>query len=421
MSSSATARGGRNLVRDASFAVLSLIACAAAAFAEPALKLKRGLPTDIWLSWPEDDRLRNDTFLSVFPEWRRKYGSAQYRAAKKSGFDFVRLTIDPAAFLTAPDPARTDRLIAGALETVRDIRAADLNVIVDMHAIPKATRSEGSESYVASEAAFATYMDLVGKFAIALQHQDPAHVGFEPFNEPVLDCDLAAGEKPRWPNMLLRLHKAFRAHNPSLTMVLSGACWGGAQGLAALNPALFKDDNIIWSFHSYEPFLVTHQGASWSEGPTQYVDGLSYPIKPKEKKSVLARALKRIAASRLSGKAKSALVRDTRHDIETYFKGGEADRLMREPFDIAQAWAKAHGVAPEQMLLGEFGAIRQDKFGVTHLATRAAVMRGIRKLAQEQGIAWSTWSWGGSFGLAEDEELKQFSPELLRALGLEAE
>ncbi len=27
---------------------------------------------------------------------------------------------------------------------------------------------------------------------------------------------------------------------------------------------MIPDDNVIWSFHSYDAFLLTHQGATWA-------------------------------------------------------------------------------------------------------------------------------------------------------------
>lgn len=398
---------------------LLVLAFASPASADPALILHRGIPTDIWLTWPEDDRLRDDKFLAVFPEWRQRYGPAQYEAARKAGFDFVRLTVDPAAFLTAPSAAKTIRLIAGVMQTVGEIRAAGLNVIVDLHAIPKGTRSVGSESYVASDVAFADYVRLVESFAIAMQGEDPAHVGFEPLNEPVLDCDFGSRAKPRWPAMALRLHGAFRAHNAKLTLIMSGACWGSADGLARLDPRPFADDNIIWSFHSYEPFLLTHQGASWSEGPTQYVDGLRYPPRAKDKAAILQRALKRIRAAQLPAATKRQLVKDTRHDIAQYHVPGKATAMLKAPFRTATAWAAKHKIPPRQLLLGEFGAIHQDSLAAMPTESRAAIMRDIRTLAERNGMAWSTWSWGGSFRITEDEERMHFSPELLDALGLD--
>ncbi len=35
--------------------------------------------------------------------------------------------------------------------------------------------------------------------------------------------------------------------------------------------------NLIWSFHSYAPFILTHQGAGWTGDVSPYATGLPYP------------------------------------------------------------------------------------------------------------------------------------------------
>jgi hypothetical protein len=98
-----------------------------------------------------------------------------------------------------------------------------------------------------------------------------------------------------------------------------------------LNPHAFRDGNIYWSFHSYEPFVVGHQGASWVEQ-------------------------NRVPASRI--------------------------------------------------VLGEFGAIKKDQ--------STEVPEASRVLAEIHGMAWSAWSWCGSFAVTEEETQRGF---ILRALG----
>ncbi len=71
---------------------------------------------------------------------------------------------------------------------------------------------------------------------------------------------------------------AARASATRLTLVLSGACWGGAEGLAKIDPKDIADDNIIWSFHSYDPFILTHQGATWAGDFAAHVYGLPFPL-----------------------------------------------------------------------------------------------------------------------------------------------
>ena len=112
--------------------------------------------------------------------------------------------------------------------------------------------------------------------ARTLAEEDPAQVAFEPMNEPVIDCD--ADGTGLWPERQQRLFAAARASATRLTLVLTGACYSSAEALARIDPKAIPDDNIIWTFHSYEPFLLTHQGATWAGDFIPYVTGLPYPL-----------------------------------------------------------------------------------------------------------------------------------------------
>ena len=54
---------------------------------------------------------------------------------------------------------------------------------------------------------------------------------------------------------------AIRASNPTRTVVIGGENWSGVDSLATLE--LPDDPNVHPTFHYYEPFDFTHQGASW--------------------------------------------------------------------------------------------------------------------------------------------------------------
>src|SRR5690606_16107978 len=161
-------------------------------------------------------------------------------------------------------------LYASVLDSTRMITAAGLKVVVDSHAVPAGDgRTIGTEQIIDDPALFERYVEHVRPLARTLAQEDPATVARELMTEPTIACDgdgaAARAEKAR------RLFAAARASATRLTLVLSGACWSSAEGLAAVNPADFPDDNLIWTFHSYDPFLMTHQGATWAGDFIRYV------------------------------------------------------------------------------------------------------------------------------------------------------
>ncbi|MBL8584139.1 MAG: cellulase family glycosylhydrolase, partial [Rhizobiaceae bacterium] len=258
-------------------AACALALCVAMTFpvAAAAFKGKRGINLDIWTTWPDESRWSDPAVLLPFPEWRRTVGPTELAALGGAGFDFVRIPVDPSPFLSPESASLRDKLIASVVESARLVNQAGLKAIVDLHLFPAGgNRAIGMAEVLDDPATFERYLDLVRRMGLALSREDVELVAFELMNEPVTDC---AEAEDAWSEHLKRLFAAARASAPRLTLVLSGACWSSADGLARLDPGMIPDDNVIWTFHSYDPFLLTHQGATWAGDFIRYVTGIPYP------------------------------------------------------------------------------------------------------------------------------------------------
>ncbi len=81
----------------------------------------------------------------------------------------------------------------------------------------------------------------------------------ELMNEPQFyPCEGSGGVA--WEAMLERLVRAARNAAPDLTLVVSGACGGSIKGLQQLSSRWFAQDDLLFSFHFYDPLEFTHQG-----------------------------------------------------------------------------------------------------------------------------------------------------------------
>ena len=387
-------------------AALLLALCLLSAAPAAAIELRRGLNLDIWVEWlPVETMLARQGFLDTFPDWRRHVPEERLAELRTSGFDFVRLPIEPGPLLALGPGERRHALLAQVVETIELLHEAGLAVIVDLHLVSRPGQRFGAEAVLGEPHTFAAYLELVEGVGRSLDGLDPARTAFEPMNEPNHDC--AAVEQGRavlWPPMLERLHATARSAAPDLPLVLTGACWGHAAGLVVLDPTLIDDANVIWSFHSYEPFLFTHQGAEWLTIAERYLQGIPYP--PSRLYTADIDRLARAAANRSRGAHRA---RDFRYRLETYRRAGDA--VATAPITLVTDWADRHGIPRHRLLLGEFGAMPADG--------RLQLLEEKRRAAEAADIAWAVWSWGDAMAITLDRSNRKLDPAVCAALGLE--
>lgn len=385
-------------------AAMLITSCPTPLHAQPAFQVARGINMDQWVTWPSPERWNDDEALFPFPEWRRGVGVEELAELRAAGFDFIRMPVDPVPFIAQHSAGQRDRLIREVGEAVDLALDAGLKVIVDLHLIPGGTELPYMSRVLDAPEDFAAYRDFAAEMAGSLAGRDPARVALELMNEPGTPCD-AAGNAG-WSDLQRDLHAAARAAAPDLTLVLTGGCDGNAEGLVALDPAEIDDDNVIWTFHSYRPFILTHQGALWAGDLIRYVTGLPYP--PHEADPLDLDARLAIVSARIRTQApmlrRAGMISWVEEQVKAIRTEEGLRDMLREPFELVADWAESHGLPPHAILLGEFGMIRQE-YGnsfVMRPAHRAAYYRDVVEIAEEFGFPWAMWSHGGAFGIVHE-------------------
>ncbi|TIP99528.1 MAG: glycosyl hydrolase, partial [Mesorhizobium sp.] len=172
--------------------------------------------------------------------------------------------------------------------------------------------------------------------------------------------------------------------------------------------------------HSYEPFLLTHQGATWAGDFIPYVTGLPYPL------SAVPRAQLEAVLDRIRARIKAEAPWARQSGLLAYLyeqvASLDTDEKLREtmdaPFTRVEAWAKANGIKPENITLGEFGMIRQE-YGNPYVMPaeyRAAYVRDVIARAEAHGFSWSVWSYGGAFGIVDAFAGDKAEPDVMDAI-----
>ncbi len=269
-----------------------------------------------------------------------KFSDADIQRIADAGFKTIRVPLfafthiaDTQGNLDEGYLKRIDHLIDLATQ-------AHLNIILDEHNYNECAKDADGCAVLLSN----VWYDL------ALRYQNaPNNVMFELLNEPngKVDADI-------WNGWIPDLVAQVRDFNKTRNIIIGPDMWNSIGELDKLK--LPADDHIIVTFHYYEPFHFTHQGASWAGPEVQALRDVHWT--------------------------------------------GTADQMaaLNADFDKAAAWAKANN---RPLFLGEFGS-----YGLVNkdMDDRAAWTRAVSQAAADRGIPRALWVYEGSGGFGIHDE-----------------
>ncbi|AZO73260.1 MULTISPECIES: cellulase family glycosylhydrolase [unclassified Mesorhizobium] len=407
-----------SMIKTSMAALLTLVAVALPAEAAT-FAMKRGLNLDQWTTWTGEEKWNDPNAILPYPEWRKFLKEDDLKALKDAGFDFLRMPVDPAPFLSDETLALRDDLYASVRDSARMINRAGLKVIVDLHLIPAGgSRKIGMSEVLDDPETFDAYAELVRKMARTLSQEDPGQVALELMNEPIVDCDEKGTNL--WPDRQKTLFAAARSSATRLTLILTGGCYSNAASLAKIDPKAIPDDNIIWAFHSYDPFLLTHQGATWAGDFIRYVTGLPFPLTavPQAQLDVALDTIRAHIKAEAPWTRRSGMLAYLDEQVASMDSPDKLVGVMDAPFKTVDDWARANGIKPQDITLGEFGMIRQE-YGNPYVMPakyRAAYVRDMIARAEAHGFSWSVWGYGGAFGIVDAFDGERAEPDVMDAI-----
>lgn len=282
----------------------------------------------------------------------------------KAGFKTVRIPICFSAWMELKQPYQWDnpKGLEMADSFVKWALANGLNVIIDLHhtefdrSIPEAENPE-------------RVLNLWIRIAERYKNTDPERVFFELRNEP----NKISAEAWRWQAEILI--KYVREIAPRHTLIVGFEEWNARQ--AMINSKPFKDPNIIYTFHYYDPFLFTHQGATWSGvGGIEEIMFLPFPANDANIKT----------PDKAKGQWTETLIRSYKED-------SRADKIFKD-LKAAKDWSVKNKVP---IFVGEFGAFSKAATLDDRCRYAETVYAAFGKL--EVPNAW--WEWNGGFNMFE--------------------
>ena len=306
-------------------------------------------------------------------------------ALKRSGFTYVRLPVGPEEVMEgkhiAPDKLRA------IVDAVGRIERAGLGVMIEAH--PELIQHWNLQTNAQARQMLLAFW---GDLAPALKTFPPALTFPELVNEPSMS------DPTEWDALQTRLLAEVRGSLPNDTVVLTGTDWSSINGLLKVKPV--ADQDVVYSFHSYEPQLLTLLGF-WD---------------PAINKKQLAEYMPFPAGSASSCNAQISNIGDPHtRAVAQYWCSLHADEAsITKNLARATQWGRAHNVS---VAMTEFGVSSE-----LNAKARLAYIKAVRKSAERLNLPWALWGLDDQMGLDQKAggftSIAQLPQPTLRALGL---
>ena len=304
-----------------------------------------------------------------------KFSKKDLQDIKSLGCDVVRLPIALHRMTSGAPDYRVDTLFYYYLDQVIDwTEELNMNLIIDNHTIPDAT----------SKTVEIPLLKIWPQMAKHYKVRSTS-VYYEILNEP--NTLLAAD----WARIQAKVVDSIRAYDTIHTIVVTGADWGGISGLTKL-PKL-SDNNLLYSFHFYDPFLFTHQGATWTSPSMGDLAGVPFPYN----------------AARMPACPASLKGTWVEGSLSSAYRNDGTVAKLKTTIDLAAKYAATNGV---KVYCGEFGVYNQN----SPETDRVEWYKVVPAYLTEKSIPWTMWDYQGGFGLFHKGSNEIFEYDINRPL-----
>lgn len=341
-------------------------------------------------SWGEADKIKSADPAT----W--KYNEATIKLQAQQGLLGIRFPIDFDLYIVdrvnVLNGSNKKIEIEPLLYTVLDsmnmwTKRYNLSLTVDYHAYDGTYNRSASKNPVFKQT-MASLWRVIAEHFKAEKRED---LFFELTNEPNLS--LPEGEvidQADWTSLAQMMIDSIRKVDKTRPIIFGDTQWYSLDELIKNKP--FTDKYIIYCFHMYDPFVFTHQGASWSNMGT--MKDIPFPYSPE----------------RWSTEYRDFGVTDgtplwVKDQLKAYYKEGNKQHIKNRLAKVKN-WAYTHKVP---LICNEWGAYPKS----AKIEDLNAYFKTMGEIFQEMDIAWQVW-----FGIMDNDHV--LLPGMAEALGLKA-
>ena len=281
---------------------------------------------------------------------------ADLRLLKKLGFKSIRLPVAFAYYESHQIPI--DKVLARVDYVVKQCNLYGFKLIIDYHG-----GNLNDSNYLAETPKIIKLWSFLAKRYI---NQNPNNLFFELYNEP-------PHMNPQiWKDAAYNIVTAIRQIDKQRTLIVGASNYNSIYELSRF--VRLADDNIIYTFHFYEPFLFTHQGAEWV-GAAAATTGVSFPYNGENFPKLNPET------AGTWGEA----------NYKQYPRDGN-EQSLRDKLQIAKNWSNKYDVP---ILCGEYGVYNK----YADLDSRCHYIKAMRSALKGLNIPGMLWEYNAGFSI----------------------
>jgi endoglucanase len=311
-----------------------------------------------------------------------KYKKADFENILSLGCDVIRLPINLHAMADSADGYNLDPLFLTFLDQAVDwAEELNLHLILDNHTFDPSSSTDPN----IGDILIPVWRNMADHFK-----NRPRLIYFEVLNEPHgISSDV-------WNAIQQSVVAAIREIDSVHTIIVGPSDWNSYNKLSEM--PVYADTNLIYTFHFYDPFIFTHQGATWVSPSMINLRNVPFPYNQSEMPPL-----------------PDELLGSWVHNLYNNYPTDGTEQKVKELINIADAFQKSRNVP---LFCGEFGVYKL----YSDNEDRVAWYQLVREYLESNGIEWTIWDYQGGFGLFENDTDELFDYDLnmplIRALGL---
>ncbi|MCX6333105.1 MAG: glycoside hydrolase family 5 protein [Bacteroidia bacterium] len=278
---------------------------------------------------------------------------------KSLGCDVIRLPINMHAMTKGSPAYKLDPLYLSFLDSaVKWCEELNIYLMLDNHSFDPAGETQQGIA------------DILVKVwsQMAAHYKDRSNlILYEVLNEP------HGMSTSVWGAIQNQAIAAIRAYDTKHTIVVGGSGWNTYTELK--NLPVYNDANLLYTFHFYDPFMFTHQGATWTDPSMDPLAGVPFPYNSAEMPACPA-------------SLKGTWIES---GLNNYPSQGNI-AYVKQLIDNAVSFRNSRNA---NVFCGEFGVYMKNSDD----ADRCYWYKAVKDYLEEKNIPWTIWDYKGGFGV----------------------